>query len=220
MPAERYTFATTSSAHRGHLHAAAPRYRALPYYSPRSTRSSEHRMMTPTVPPQYKEYAIDDPDLLQNRPVAQRALVISAGVIFNMILSFGAILAVVTSGGVMEPTLKPGVAVPQIVNAEGAGARFGVMTGDIVVKVDGQIISSQERETADLVQRIKKSGGKPLRFEVLRGQERVQLVVTPDRLKNGDGVIGVKLAANVDKVSSLRQEAEGRKDSLRRAQRQ
>lgn len=72
-----------------------------------------------------KEYAVDDPDLLQNRPVAQRALVISAGVIFNMILSFGAILAIVTTGGVLEPSLKPGVAVPQVVDTNGAGARFG-----------------------------------------------------------------------------------------------
>jgi hypothetical protein len=36
-------------------------------------------------------YNFDDPDLIQNRPALQRAFVISAGVIFNMILSWSAI---------------------------------------------------------------------------------------------------------------------------------
>mmetsp|Transcript_22660 Transcript_22660/g.56713 ORF Transcript_22660/g.56713 Transcript_22660/m.56713 type:complete len:243 (-) Transcript_22660:917-1645(-) len=34
---------------------------------------------------EYVDYDYNDPNLLQNRPVAQRALVLSAGVIFNMI---------------------------------------------------------------------------------------------------------------------------------------
>lgn len=147
-----------------------------------------------------KEYSLDDPNLLQNRPVGQRALVISAGVIFNMILSFGAILAIVTTGGVLEPSLKPGVAVPQIVNSEGAGARFGFKSGDIVVKVDGVTLSADEKETSQLVQKIKSSGGKVIHFDVQRGSQMVQLDVTPDKTSKGDGIIGVKLAANIEKV--------------------
>lgn len=38
-------------------------------------------------------YDKDDPDLLRNRPVAQRALVISAGIIANVILAYSVLLA-------------------------------------------------------------------------------------------------------------------------------
>ena len=39
---------------------------------------------------------LDDPDLLQNRPPVQRAVVISAGVIANLVLTFS--LAAYTAG--------------------------------------------------------------------------------------------------------------------------
>ena len=41
-------------------------------------------------------YPKDDPDLLRNRPVGQRALVISAGIIANVILAYSVLLAQVT----------------------------------------------------------------------------------------------------------------------------
>lgn len=43
-------------------------------------------------------YAKDDPDLLRNRPVGQRALVISAGIIANVVLAYSVLLAQVTQG--------------------------------------------------------------------------------------------------------------------------
>ena len=41
-------------------------------------------------------YPKDDPDLLRNRPVGQRALVISAGIIANVVLAYSVLLAQVT----------------------------------------------------------------------------------------------------------------------------
>jgi membrane-associated protease RseP (regulator of RpoE activity) len=41
-------------------------------------------------------YPKDDPDLLRNRPVGQRALVISAGIIANVILAYSVLLAQVS----------------------------------------------------------------------------------------------------------------------------
>lgn len=38
-------------------------------------------------------YDKDDPDLLRNRPVPQRALVISAGIIANVMLAYSVLLA-------------------------------------------------------------------------------------------------------------------------------
>ena len=67
-------------------------------------------------------YSFDDPDLIQNRPALQRALVISAGVIFNMILSWSAIFASVSTIGITTPVVMPGVAVPGIADPNGAAA--------------------------------------------------------------------------------------------------
>ncbi len=39
------------------------------------------------------KYDKDDPNLLRNRPVGQRALVISAGIIFNIIFAYSVLLA-------------------------------------------------------------------------------------------------------------------------------
>lgn len=39
------------------------------------------------------KYAKDDPDLMRNRPLAQRALVISAGVIANLIFAWTVLFA-------------------------------------------------------------------------------------------------------------------------------
>ena len=41
-------------------------------------------------------YPKDDPDLLRNRPVGQRALVISAGIIANVVLAYSVLLAQVS----------------------------------------------------------------------------------------------------------------------------
>jgi len=151
----------------------------------------------------YIAYDINDPNLLQNRPVAQRALVLSAGVIFNMILSFGAILITVVSGGVMEPILKPGVQVPAIVAPDGAGARYGMKAGDVVLGVNGVPLTADAGATSDLVQSIKSSGGKTIHFDILRTGEKMALDVTPDKTRGGDGIIGVKLTPYVEKVSAV-----------------
>jgi len=152
---------------------------------------------------EYVDYDFNDPNLLQNRPVAQRALVLSAGVIFNMILSFGAILATVTSGGVMEPLLKPGVAVPAIVSPQGAGARYGLEAGDVVVAVNGEKLTADASETGRLVKTIKTSAGKELHLDILRKGKAYELDVVPDKTRGGDGIIGVKLTSNIEKITAV-----------------
>ena len=79
-----------------------------------------------------KVYNFDDPDLIQNRPALQRAFVISAGVIFNMILSYTAIFTSVSMVGVTTPVVMPGVAVPGIADPNGAAARSGLAPGSVV----------------------------------------------------------------------------------------
>eukprot|EP00960_Hanusia_phi_P046226 757702-Hanusia_phi.AAC.1 len=143
------------------------------------------------------QYDIDDPDLIQNRPAIQRAFVISAGVLFNMILAWGAIFGSVTSNGVVVPVLDQGVVVSSLVDGNGAGARYGMKPGDVIVEIDGKNIGKSEKAVSDLVQAVKKSNGKTMHFVVKRAEGLVPLDVRPDRVRSGDGVIGVKLAPNV-----------------------
>jgi len=91
-----------------------------------------------------KVYSFDDPDLIQNRPAAQRALVISAGVIFNMILSYTAIFGSVNMMGISTPVIMPGVAVPGIADPNGAAARYGLAVGYFYIYVTR---TSQNRST-------------------------------------------------------------------------
>lgn len=144
----------------------------------------------------------DDPDLLQNRPAIQRAIVISAGVVFNMLLAFAAIFGSVTINGVLQPEIGPGVTVVDLVDKTGAGARYGMQPGDVVLGVDGRTLPAAEGVTDELVGVIRTSGGKVLHFTVQRAglPEPVKLDLVPDT-RAGEGVIGVRLSPNIGKVT-------------------
>lgn len=152
-----------------------------------------------------KVYDFDDPDLIQNRPALQRALVISAGVIFNMILSYMAIFASVTTIGVSTPVVLPGVAVPGIADPNGAAARYGLEPGDVIVRVNGRDLLSGDDSVREVVQTVKDSKGRTLHFMVQRaGAEEDDapeaVDVVPDKSADGNGVIGVRLATNIASV--------------------
>ena len=93
------------------------------------------------------KYNFDDPDLIQNRPALQRALVISSGVIFNMILSYSAIFISVVTIGLSTPVISPGVAVPGIADPNGAAARAGLVQGDVIMQVNGKDVLSGDDAT-------------------------------------------------------------------------
>jgi len=97
-------------------------------------------------------YNYDDPDLIQNRPALQRAFVISAGVIFNMILSWSAIFVSVSTVGVTTPIVMPGVAVPGIADPNGAAARYGLAEGDVIMQVNGKDLLGGDDSTRTVVQ--------------------------------------------------------------------
>ena len=79
----------------------------------------------------------DDPDLLQNRPWFQRAVVLSMGVIFNMILAFSLYFGEIRFGsGIPEPVFDSGVVISQAPLK--GGASVGILQeGDVIVGVNG-----------------------------------------------------------------------------------
>lgn len=80
----------------------------------------------------------DDPDLLQNRPWPQRAVVIAGGVVFNLLLAFSIYFGMIAVGdGLAKPTYSPGVAIDSIISVS-APAKGYLESGDVIVGINGK----------------------------------------------------------------------------------
>jgi len=145
-----------------------------------------------TIPP-------DDPNLLRNRPVLDRAIVISAGVIANLIFAYFLLVGQAVTIGFQDINYKPGVLVPQLLSeAESAAAKAGVQPGDIILKIDDQELGSSADALENLRTTIQKSPQTSLHLTLKRNADIVDLDVTPDVGQDGKGKIGVMLAPNGD----------------------
>ncbi len=98
------------------------------------------------LPPPITYYT--DPNLLQNRPWVQRLIVLSRGVIFNIILSFLLYLGQATVGnGIPKPTFAPGALVTQ--EPSRTAPSYGYLyPGDVIVEINGTyLLSSLQKQT-------------------------------------------------------------------------
>jgi membrane-associated protease RseP (regulator of RpoE activity) len=143
----------------------------------------------------------DDPNLLRNRPVLDRAIVISAGVIANLIFAYFLLVGQAVTIGFQEINYQPGVIVPQLLSeVESAAAKAGVKAGDIILKIDNLELEDSADALENLRTTIQKSPNKPLQLTIKRDLEIVNLSVIPDIGQDGKGKIGVMLAPNGDIV--------------------
>lgn len=134
----------------------------------------------------------NDPDLLKNRSVVQRALVISAGVLANLLLALAVlfaqgILVGIPAGfnagsGVLVVALQP----------EGAAAQAGLEAGDLVVGLGGKSLGAGTNAVQLFVEAVKNSPNQPLALEVNRNGVSSNLKLTPAS-QSGSGRIGAQL---------------------------
>lgn len=147
-----------------------------------------------TIPP-------DDPNLLRNRPVLDRAIVISAGVIANLVFAYFLLVGQATTIGFQDINFKPGVLVPQLLSeAESAAAKAGVKAGDIIVKIDNLELGDSGKALENLRTVIQDSPDQQLKLTIKRDTEMLTLDVKPELGEDGKGRIGVMLAPNGDLV--------------------
>ncbi len=138
----------------------------------------------------------DDPDLLKNRPIPARALVISAGVLANILFAYTLLFSQVLTVGLVEQEYFPGVVVPDVI-ANSAAARAGIVAGDVVTAVNGhKLLRVREASVFELVDTIKANANRKLNFSIQRGSATMILGVVPDKALDGSGHIGVQLSAN------------------------
>ena len=111
----------------------------------------------------------NDPDLLKNRPIHQRAIVISAGVIANLFLAWIVLIGQSSFIGIPNQP-EPGVIIMGIQPDE-AAFNSGLVTGDRIMSVNGQKLGSGKEGIMNLVNIIQESSGKELLFERVKGDE-------------------------------------------------
>lgn len=143
----------------------------------------------------------DDPDLLSNRPILDRAIVISAGVIANLIFAYFLLVAQVGLIGIPEFSYSPGVSVPEVAtNVSSAAQRAGIQANDVIISVEGERFKPGQQAIQDLISEIQSHPNQPLDLEVKRGDQIIPIEVTPEASNDGTGRIGVQLTHNRDVV--------------------
>lgn len=134
----------------------------------------------------------DDPDLLKNRPILHRAIVISAGVIANVVFAYLLMLGLPLVSGIPETEVLPGIAVSKV-RPTGTAVGTGLAAGDTILAFGtAPRLQGTEADLNRLRSAIETSANRPLRLTVDHaGTERI-LTVTPD----AKGKIGVELHPN------------------------
>ncbi|CDM94307.1 MAG: RIP metalloprotease RseP [Limnospira sp. PMC 1291.21] len=139
----------------------------------------------------------DDPNLLSNRPILDRAIVISAGVIANLIFAYLLLVVQVGMIGVPDFDYQPGVRVPSVASdVSSAAAKAGIEDNDLIISVNGEELGAESKSITRLIEVIQSNPNQPLKMEVQRGDRIIPVEVTPEPGSDGKGRIGVQLSPN------------------------
>lgn len=141
--------------------------------------------------------AKDDPNLLSNRPVLDRAIVISAGVIANLIFAYFLFVAQIGIVGVPEFSYAPGVKVAEVAtDVSSAASRAGIQSNDVILGVNGEDLGASENSIKGLIKEIQTHPNQPLEMQIQRQNQTLSVNVIPDIGTDGKGRIGVQLTPN------------------------
>ena len=139
--------------------------------------------------------ASDDPDLLKNRPIPQRALVIAAGVLANLLLAFVILFGQAALVG-LPADPDPGVLVVGI-QPGGAAERAGLQPGDLILAVDDTALKAGQAGVQEIVRLVKAAPDQTLAIQRERSGTREAIALTPEDTA-GQGRIGAQLQTNLN----------------------
>lgn len=162
----------------------------------------------------------DDPNLLQNRPWQQRAIVLSAGVIFNILLSFSIYFGQIGFGaGLPQPIFDSGAMISAEPRRETPA--YGVLhKGDVVISANGVPITVSQSPSAleaqkginNFISSIRETpDGESIRLTIVHAgdSKTIDIDVQPKRANNdgataGPQTIGVLLTPNFVKSGVIK----------------
>ncbi len=137
-----------------------------------------------------------DPNLLKNRPIIQKVIVISAGVFANLILSYTILILNVTTVGIpFDP--DPGILV-LATQPNKAASIAGLETGDKILKIESSTLGVGDKAVYTLVQKIQSSSENPILITIERDGVLKDLTLVPKNV-DGKGTIGAQLQPNIRK---------------------
>jgi len=150
----------------------------------------------------------DDPNLLQNRPWQQRAIVLSGGVVFNILLAFACYFGELTGGkGLPMPIFDAGAVISRMPSEDSPS--FGLLKrGDVILGVNDVITSensqggiwASQKQISDVISTIRETPvGESVKLTIVHGKDSEGTAVVSVAPKvNDDGVtsIGVMLGPN------------------------
>jgi membrane-associated protease RseP (regulator of RpoE activity) len=141
---------------------------------------------------------LSDPNLMRNRPILDRAIVISAGVIANLIFAYFLLITEISIVGVPGGVqYQPGVLIAQVAtDVSSVAAKAGIQAKDIVLAVDGQPLGQAEAARDTLMKSIQENKGNPIQLSIQRQGQELVLRIVPERAEDGVPRIGVQLAPN------------------------
>jgi len=138
----------------------------------------------------------EDPNLLKNRPVIQRVIVISAGVFANLILAYIILIVNVTTIGIpFDP--EPGILV-LATQPEKAASIAGLQAGDKILKIERSTLGVGDQAVSALVKEIQNSSDNPILITIDRDGVLKDLTLVPKNI-DGKGTIGAQLQPNIKK---------------------
>jgi membrane-associated protease RseP (regulator of RpoE activity) len=139
----------------------------------------------------------NDPNLLGNRPVLDRAIVISAGVIANLIFAYFLLVTQIGTVGAQKFTPEPGVLIPTVATeVSSAAVKAGIKPGDVILAVDGKTLDASPSSLPFVRQAIQEHPKEPRTLKIQRDDQTLSVRVTPDLGPDGTGRIGVQLFPN------------------------
>ena len=143
-----------------------------------------------------KDIDPNDPNLLKNRPIHQKVIVISAGVIANLLLAYSILILNVTAIGIpYDP--DPGILV-LATQPNKAASNAGLLPGDKILKINGNKLAAGDQAVTFLVKEVQNSSEQNINIDVQREDKFMELNLVPENIE-GIGTIGAQLQPNVRK---------------------
>jgi membrane-associated protease RseP (regulator of RpoE activity) len=148
-------------------------------------------------------YPPDDPNLLKNRPLADRLVVMSAGVLANLAFAYLVLVLMFALLGIPSVTrIQPGILIAQVMPGSPA-ERAGLQAEDVVLRAadhdysDLADAASALAALNDFQTLIRSRENQPVPLQVRRREKEALLEITVIPERQGEKVaIGVSLAPN------------------------